>query len=81
MTQGERQAKARDIYALAAGPGIPGCADTTRKMRASARALLVALKAGPADHKLTPGEWAETLNDPVKTGAWVKEIAEQLASG
>ncbi len=81
VSKGERQAMAREIYALAAGPGIPGSADTTLEMRESARALLVALKAGPADHKLDPEAWAQSLDDPAKTAGWISEIAEQLASG
>ncbi|MEV5372563.1 hypothetical protein AB0N12_24875 [Streptomyces albogriseolus] len=81
VSKGERQAMAREIYALAAGPGIPGSADTTPEMRESARALLVALKAGPADHKLDPEAWAQSLDDPAKTAGWISEIAEQLASG
>ncbi|WP_087790787.1 hypothetical protein [Streptomyces sp. CS159] len=81
VSKGERQAMARKIYGLAAGPDIPGSADTTPEIRQSARELLVALKAGPAQHKLEPEAWAESLNDPEKTAGWVKEIAEQLASG
>jgi hypothetical protein len=81
VSKGERQAMAREIYALAAGPGIPGSGDTTLEMRESARALLIALKAGPTDHKLDPEGWAQTLDDPAKTANWISEIAEQLASG
>lgn len=81
VSKGERQAMARKIYGLAAGPDIPGSADTTPEIRQSARELLVALKAGPAQHKLEPEAWAESLNDPEKTAGWIKEIAEQLASG
>ncbi|MFA3872214.1 hypothetical protein ABS735_00690 [Streptomyces sp. MMCC 100] len=81
VSKGERQAMARKIYGLAAGPDIPGSADTTPEIRQSARELLVALKAGPVQHKLQPEAWAATLNDPEKTAGWVKEIAEQLASG
>ncbi|MFI2378731.1 hypothetical protein ACH5AO_27295 [Streptomyces sp. NPDC018964] len=81
VSKGERQAMAREIYALAAGPDIPGSGDTTPEMRESARALLIALKAGPTDHKLDPEAWAESLNAPSKTAAWISEIAEQLASG
>ncbi|GAA2254503.1 hypothetical protein GCM10010415_13540 [Streptomyces atrovirens] len=81
VSKGERQAMAREIYALAAGPGIPGSGDTTPEMRESARALLIALKAGPTDHKLDPEPWAQTLDDPTKTAGWISEIAEQLASG
>ncbi|WP_217249250.1 hypothetical protein [Streptomyces sp. AC602_WCS936] len=81
VSKGERQAMARKIYGLAAGPGVPGSADTTPELRQSARELLVALKAGPEQHKLAPEAWAATLDDPEQKAAWVKEIAEQLASG
>jgi hypothetical protein len=80
VSKGERQAMAREIYALAAGPDIPG-SSTTAEMRESARALLIALKSGPTNHKLEPEAWADTLNDPAKTTGWIKEITEQLASG
>lgn len=80
VENGERQAMARKIYGLAAGPDIAGSSDTSAAMRDSARALLVALKSGPAKHRLTPDEWANSLNDPAKSAAWVKEIAEQLSS-
>lgn len=81
VSKGERQAMAREIYALAAGPAIAGSDGTTDEMRESARALLIALKAGPAKHKLEPEAWVETLNDPAKSSGWIQEIAEQLASG
>ncbi|MEU0304485.1 hypothetical protein ABZ252_34295 [Streptomyces sp. NPDC006175] len=81
VSKGERQAMAREIYALAAGPGISGSGSTTAEMRESARALLIALKCGPAKHKLEPEAWAGTLDDPAKTAGWIQEIAEQLASG
>ncbi|MFD6276019.1 hypothetical protein ACFWFI_10685 [Streptomyces sp. NPDC060209] len=81
VSKGERQAMAREIYALAAGSDISGSGNTTAEMRESARALLIALKSGPAKHKLEPEAWVETLNDPAKTADWIKEIAEQLASG
>ncbi|WP_260333674.1 hypothetical protein [Streptomyces beigongshangae] len=81
VSKGERQAMAREIYALAAGPDIAGSGGTTDEMRASARALLNALKSGPAQHKLDAEAWAESLNDPAKTAGWIQEIAEQLASG
>jgi hypothetical protein len=80
VENGERQAMARKLYGLAAGADIKGSGDTTAEMRDSARALLIALKAGPAKHRLTPDEWANSLNDPAKSAAWVKEIAEQLSS-
>ncbi|MFI2641926.1 hypothetical protein [Streptomyces sp. NPDC018610] len=80
VENGERQAMARRIYALAAGPDIKGSGETTAEMRESARALLVALKAGPANQRLTPEAWADSLDDPARTAAWIKEIAEQLSS-
>ncbi|BBA95539.1 hypothetical protein RVR_437 [Actinacidiphila reveromycinica] len=80
VQNGERQAMARRIYALAAGPDIRGSGDTAAGMRESARSLLVALKAGPDHQRLTPEAWAASLNDPSKSSAWVKEIAEQLSS-
>ncbi|MFS8201423.1 hypothetical protein ACLVWQ_22360 [Streptomyces sp. CWNU-52B] len=79
VSKGERQAMAREIYALAAGPAVSG--GTTAEMRESARSLLDALKCGPAKHNLAPEAWAETLNDPSKSAGWIQEIAEQLASG
>ncbi|MFJ4843315.1 hypothetical protein [Streptomyces sp. NPDC088746] len=81
VSKGERLAMAREIYALAAGPDISGSGSTAAEMRESARALLIALKAGPAKHNLEPEAWAETLNDPTRSAGWVQEIAEQLASG
>ncbi|MEU1348470.1 hypothetical protein [Streptomyces sp. NPDC005795] len=80
VENGERQAMARKIYGLAAGADIKGSGGTSAAMRDSARALLVALKAGPATHRQTADEWADSLNDPEKSAAWVKEIAEQLSS-
>ncbi|MFF3487726.1 hypothetical protein ACFYXC_31245 [Streptomyces sp. NPDC002701] len=81
VSKGERQAMAREIYALAAGPAVSGSGGTTAEMRESARSLLIALKSGPAQHKLEPDAWAESLNDPSKSAGWIQEIAEQLASG
>ncbi|MER6119841.1 hypothetical protein [Streptomyces sp. NPDC001743] len=78
VENGERQAMARKIYGLAAGTNISG--DTDPGMRESARALLVALKAGPTQQRLTAEEWSASLDDPAKSAAWVKEIAEQLSS-
>ncbi|MFE3826822.1 hypothetical protein [Streptomyces sp. NPDC059092] len=80
VENGERQAMARKIYGLAAGADIGGSGSTKAEMRDSARALLVALKAGPTNHRLPPDEWANSLNDPAKSAAWIKEIAEQLSS-
>ncbi|MFJ7998387.1 hypothetical protein ACIQ7D_14750 [Streptomyces sp. NPDC096310] len=80
VENGERQAMARKLYGLAAGADISGSGSTSAEMRNSARALLTALKSGPASHRLSPEEWADSLNDPAKSAAWVKEIAEQLSS-
>ncbi len=80
VENGERQAMARKIYGLAAGSDIAGSGDTSADMRDSARALLIALKSGPAKHRATADEWADSLNDPAKSAAWIKEIAEQLSS-
>ncbi|MGW1463250.1 hypothetical protein ACWCPT_02695 [Streptomyces sp. NPDC002308] len=80
VENGERQAMARRVYALAAGPDIKGSDRTAPEMRDSARDLLVVLKAGPANQKLDPEAWAASLNDPGKSAAWIKEIAEQLSS-
>lgn len=80
VENGERQAMARKIYGLAAGADIKGSGETSATMRDSARALLIALKAGPAPHRQTADEWADSLNDPAKSAAWIKEIAEQLSS-
>ncbi|MEU1470452.1 hypothetical protein ABZ434_19710 [Streptomyces sp. NPDC005761] len=80
VENGERQAMARKIYGLAAGVDIEGSSGTTTEVRDSARALLVALKSGPVKHGQTADEWAESLNDPSRSAAWVKEIAEQLSS-
>lgn len=77
---GERQAMARKIYALAAGPDIKGSDTTTAEMRESARSLLKVLKAGPESQRLSPEEWADSLDDPGRSGEWIKEIAEQLSS-
>ncbi|MGZ3099388.1 hypothetical protein [Streptomyces sp. H72] len=81
VSKGERQAMARKIYGLAAGPDVPGSGSTTPQLRQSARELLIALNAGPEQHGLDPEAWAVTLNDPAKRSGWITEIAEQLASG
>ncbi|MFJ8541525.1 hypothetical protein ACIRFH_05770 [Streptomyces sp. NPDC093586] len=78
VENGERQAMARKIYGLAAGSSVN--ADTTAEMRDSARALLIALKAGPTHHGISQEEWVVSLDDPEKKSAWIKEIAEQLSS-
>lgn len=80
VENGERQAMARKIYGLAAGADITGSGDTAAALRDSARDLLIALKAGPTQHRQTQDEWTDSLNDPAKSAAWVKEIAEQLSS-
>lgn len=80
VENGERQAMARKIYGLAAGVDVEGSGGTTPQVRESARALLVALKAGPDKLRQTREEWENSLNDPAKSAAWVKEIAEQLSS-
>lgn len=80
VENGERQAMARKIYGLAAGVDVEGSSGTTSQVRESARALLVALKAGPDKMRQTQEEWENSLNDPAKSAAWVKEIAEQLSS-
>ncbi|MER6919109.1 hypothetical protein [Streptomyces spiralis] len=77
----EREAAAHVIYAFAAGDEIHGeHAIKDVELRRTAREMLIALKAGPADHKLKRGEWEESLNDPEKTAAWIKEITEALSS-
>ncbi|WP_234010484.1 hypothetical protein [Streptomyces sp. SPB074] len=81
VEHGQRQAVAREIYRRAAGDSVPGSKGTAPDMRASARALLVALKAGPAQHGLSEEEWAASLDDPARTASWHTEIAAQLSSG
>ncbi|MFK0117041.1 hypothetical protein [Streptomyces sp. NPDC090994] len=81
VENGPRQAKAREIYRLAAGPLVPGSADTAAQTRKDARDLLKVLKCGPGDHKLTEEAWENSLNDPAQKTNWIKEITEQLASG
>ncbi|WP_150130405.1 hypothetical protein [Streptomyces sp. 150FB] len=76
----KRDAMARTLYGLAAGPDVPAGQKTSPQLRASARELLVALKAGPADLKMTADTWARSLNDRADTEKWQKEIANQLAS-
>ncbi|MGQ4514172.1 hypothetical protein [Streptomyces sp. DW26H14] len=77
---GERDAMARTLYGLAAGPGVPVGRKTSPEMRTSARELLVALKAGPSNLRMTAEEWTESLNNPADAEKWQKEIANQLAS-
>lgn len=81
VSKHERTLMAHRIYRMAAGPGVPGSDAVADEVRASARELLVALKAGPTDHRVNDEEWRAGLNDPEQKSAWIKEIAEQLASG
>ncbi|MBT2410766.1 hypothetical protein J7I94_09365 [Streptomyces sp. ISL-12] len=81
VENGPRQAKARDIYRLAAGPTLPENAGPAAKTQKDARDLLKVLKCGPGDHKLTDEAWENSLNDPDQKANWIKEITEQLASG
>lgn len=76
----KRDAMARTLYGLAAGPEVPAGQKTSPALRASARELLVALKAGPADVRMTAEKWEQSLNDPADAEKWQKEIANQLAS-
>ncbi|MBP0457385.1 hypothetical protein [Streptomyces montanisoli] len=78
---GERQAMARTLYGLAAGPDVPAGKGTSPKLRASARELLVVLKAGPQKMRMATDEWEKSLNDPEQTEKWLKEIENQLSSG
>ncbi len=78
---GERQAMARTLYGLAAGPDVPAGKGTSPELRASARELLVVLKAGPEKMRMTADEWAKSLNDPAQTVKWQTEIENQLSSG
>ncbi|MCZ9345100.1 hypothetical protein NGM37_45885, partial [Streptomyces sp. TRM76130] len=75
VSRHERQLMAHRIYGLAAG------ADTTPEVKESARQLLIALKAGPDQHKTDRDTWDASLDDPANRGDWIKEITEQLASG
>ena len=75
VSRHERQLMAHRIYNLAAGT------DTTPDVKRSARELLVALKAGPRQHKLDRTAWEDSLDEPANKADWIKEIAEQLASG
>lgn len=76
----KRDAMARTLYGLAAGPQVPAGQKTSPELRTSARELLVALKSGPSDLHMTAEEWAGSLNDPADAEKWHKEIANQLAS-
>ncbi|MFD5453688.1 hypothetical protein [Streptomyces olivaceus] len=81
VSKGERRFIAHEIYALAAGPDIPGSSRNTRDMRQSGMSLLIAMKAGPEQHKMDEAAWVASLNDPAQKEAWIKEIMEQAASG
>ncbi|MFC8565279.1 hypothetical protein ACFUIW_05855 [Streptomyces sp. NPDC057245] len=81
VSKGERRFVAHEIYSLAAGPDIPGSGKNTEEMRQSGMSLLIALKAGPKQHKVDDAKWVESLNDPKQKDAWIKEITELLASG
>ncbi|NDZ77110.1 hypothetical protein G3I19_00945 [Streptomyces sp. SID10853] len=76
----KRDAMARTLFGLAAGPEVPAGQRTSPELRASARELLVALKAGPANLHMTVEDWEKSLNDPADAEKWQKEIANQLAS-
>ncbi|WP_217146375.1 hypothetical protein [Streptomyces sp. AC627_RSS907] len=80
VPQGERQFMAQELYALAAGPDVRVGRDVPADVRASARALLLVLKAGPDRHGRSQKEWEDSLNDPGQQAAWEKEIANQLSS-
>ncbi|MEU5091327.1 hypothetical protein [Streptomyces sp. NPDC021356] len=76
----KRDAMARTLYDLAAGPEVPAGKGTSPELRTSARELLVALKSGPGNLHMTEEAWAASLNDPADAEKWHKEIANQLAS-
>ncbi|WP_328377180.1 hypothetical protein OHB13_12820 [Streptomyces sp. NBC_00440] len=76
----KRDAMARTLYGLAAGPETSAGRQTSPEYRASARELLVALKAGPANLHMTTEQWTQSLNDSADAEKWQKEIANQLAS-
>ncbi|WP_217251536.1 hypothetical protein [Streptomyces sp. AC602_WCS936] len=80
VQQGERRYMAQKLYALAAGPGVHVGKSVPDDIRASARALLKVLKAGPSQHSRTEEEWEASLNDPGEQNAWEKEIFNQLSS-
>lgn len=80
VENGERTAMARRLYQFAAGPSVNGQSGVTEDLRATAREILVILKAGPADHRMDREDWEESLNDPEKSEAWIKEIESALSS-
>lgn len=77
---GERKAMARRLYQFAAGPDVNAQSGVNDELRATAREILVILKAGPADHRMDREAWEGSLNDPEKSEAWVKEIESALSS-
>ncbi|WP_426520629.1 hypothetical protein [Streptomyces sp. MH13] len=80
VKQGKRHFMAQKLYALAAGPDVPVGKSVPAEIRTPARALLVVLKAGPVQHRLSQQEWEESLNKPELQSAWEKEITNQLSS-
>ncbi|MGC9495063.1 hypothetical protein [Streptomyces sp. WG7] len=80
VKQGKRHFMAQQLYALAAGPDVPVGKSVPAEIRTPARALLVVLKAGPVQHRLSQQEWEESLNKPELQSAWEKEITNQLSS-
>ncbi|WP_345963045.1 hypothetical protein ABDE16_19990 [Streptomyces sp. BRB040] len=80
IEQGERQLRAQEIYALAAGPAVPVGRNVPEDIRAEARGLLLDLKCDPARRNENAKEWSDSLNDPERQEDWEKYIAKQLAS-
>ncbi|MFC7892399.1 hypothetical protein [Streptomyces sp. NPDC057381] len=80
VQQGERRYMAQKLYALAAGPAVHVGKNVPDDIRASARALLKVLKAGPSQHSRDEEQWEASLNDPAEQSAWEKEIFNQLSS-
>ncbi|NHI08866.1 IgA-specific serine endopeptidase [Streptomyces sp. KO7888] len=80
IEQGERQLRAQEIYALAAGPAVPVGRNVPEDIRAEARGLLLDLKCDPARRNENAKEWSDSLNDPEQQEDWEKYIAKQLAS-
>ncbi|MFD5652107.1 hypothetical protein [Streptomyces sp. NPDC127039] len=80
IEQGERQLRAQEIYALAAGPAVPVGRNVPEDIRVEARGLLLDLKCDPARRKESAKEWSDSLNDPEQQEDWEKYIAKQLAS-
>ncbi|MFE5259251.1 hypothetical protein [Streptomyces coelicoflavus] len=80
IEQGERQLRAQEIYALAAGPAVPVGRNVPEDIRTEARGLLLDLKCDPARRNEDAKEWSDSLNDPEQQEDWEKYIAKQLAS-